>query len=139
MGKAKPLTGAQCQVIQEKMRKSLSLSEVTREAGCVRVVEYLLEDKPSLEQYLIAMAAAITGQRRQISHSTLILSIFHYEMSALSLYGQAFSDMLVRVVEREREIQRHIFMAENHLQIVIGSDVWKLYEPRGDILRLKRF
>lgn len=119
------------------MKKSVSLSEVTRETGSVRVVEYLLYDKTALEQYLTAMAAEFTRQRRQISHSALILSMFHYEMGSLSLYGQEFADMLVSVVEREREIQRRVFIAENHLQIDIGSDVWKMYERHGNILRLK--
>lgn len=137
MSRAKPLTDLQRQEIRDKMKKSVSLSEVTRETGSVRIVEYLLYDKPALEQYLTAMAAEFTRQRRQISHSALILSIFNYEMGSLSLYGQEFADMLVSVVEREREKQRRVFIAENRLQIDISSDVWMLYEPHGDILRLR--
>lgn len=137
MSRTKPLTDLQRQEIRDKIKEPVSLSEVTRETGSVRVVEYLLYDKPALEQYLTAMAAEFTRQRRQISHSALILSIFHYEMGSLSLYGQEFVNMLVSVVEREREIQRRVFIAENHLQIDIGSDVWKMYERHGNILRLK--
>lgn len=95
MGKAKPLTDQQRLIIQEKMTNSLSLADVTKDTGSVNVVEYLLEDQPRLEEYLIAMAAKLTQQRQQISHSALILSVFHYEMGSLSLYGQEFANMLI--------------------------------------------
>ena len=63
--------------------------------------------------------------------------MFHYEMAELSLYNADFKDLLVNTVESERKIQRRVFLAENHLQVDIRSNVWKLYEPRGDSLRLK--
>ena len=40
-------------------------------------------------------------------------------------------------MEKEREIQRRKFIAENDLQINIRTDVWRLYELHGQILRLK--
>lgn len=137
MSRAEPLTDLQRQTIRDKTEKSVSLSEVTREAGVVRVVEYLLDDKSALARYLTTMASTFTQQRRQISHSMMILSIFHNERSSLSLYAREFKELLTSVVEREQEIQRRVFIADNYLQIDIDTDVWKLYERHGDILRLK--
>ena len=137
MAKAPLLTESHRQAIRKAMSSSISLADITRKTGVVRVIEFMLEDKYSLEQYMMSMASVLTHRRQQISHSSLLLSIFHYEMPKLSLYDAEFKDMLVDIVERERRIQRRVFLAENHLQVDIRSDVWKLYEPHGDILRLK--
>jgi len=40
-----------------------------------------------------------------------------------------------KIIDREREIQLHIFVAENHLQADINSDLWKTYKWYGDVLR----
>lgn len=137
MSKVKPLTESYCQAIRDAMSRSVSLANITRETGVVSVIEFMLEDKPSLERYMSSMAAVLTNQRQQISHSSLLLSMFHYEMSKLSLYDAEFKDLLFNTVESERKIQRRVFLAENHIQVDIRSDVWKLYEPYGDSLRLK--
>ncbi len=119
------------------MQNTQSLANITRRTGVTRIVDYLLTDKSALERYLSAMAAKFTDRRQQISHRALILSIFHYEMASLSLYGVGFKSILVDIVEKERKIQRHKFIAENGLQVSIRNDVWKLYELHGQILRLK--
>lgn len=137
MGKAKPLTESYRQIVREAMSRSVSLADITRETGVVSVIEFMLEDRCSLERYISSMAAALTKRRQQISHSSLLLSMFHYEMAQLSLYDVEFRDLLVNTVESERKIQRRVFLAENHLQVDIHSNVWKLYEPHGDSLRLK--
>jgi integrase len=137
MNKCSSLTDQQRHNIRDAIKNSVTLAEITQETNVTKVIEYLLEDRSKLERYLSAMAAVLTRQRRQISHSALILSIFHYERSKLSLYDKDFLTLLTSVVEREREIQRNVFIAENHLQADIGSDVWKMYEWHGNILRLK--
>ena len=68
---------------------------------------HMLKDIRLLETYLQRMASAITQKREQISHSALLLSMFHYEMSSLSLYDPAFKEMLLKAVEQERIIQRN--------------------------------
>lgn len=137
MSKAKPLTESYRQTIRDTMSRSVSLADITRETGVVSVIEFMLEDKDSLEQYMSSMAAVLTNRRQQISHRSLLLSMFHYEMPELSLYDVEFKDLLVNTVENERKIQQHVFLAENHLQVDTRSNVWKLYEPHGDSLRLK--
>lgn len=99
---------------------------------------YMLKDIRLLETYLQRMASAITQKREQISHSALLLSMFHYEMSSLSLYDPAFKEMLLKAVEQERIIQRKLFVAGNSTEVTPYRDVWKLYEPYGNVLRLKR-
>lgn len=135
--KTEPLTDTHRQAIHTAMKNTQSLADITRKTGVAKVIRYLLEDRLTLKQYLSEMAAKFTCQRQQISHSALILSIFHYEMAALSLYGEEFKSLLIDAVEKERKIQRRIFIAENVHQISIQSDQWKLYEPHGQILRLK--
>lgn len=98
----------------------------------------MLKDIRLLETYLQRMASAITQKREQISHSALLLSMFHYEMSSLSLYDPAFKEMLLKAVEQERIIQRKLFVAGNSTEVTPYRDVWKLYEPYGNVLRLKR-
>lgn len=137
MAKAKPLSAFHRHTIQSIMKSSASLAEITKEVGVKSVVEYMLENKTALIRYLSAMAAVITQQRKQISHNTLILSIFHCEMASLNMYGEEFKSILLDIVERERKIQRRTFIAENSAQVNIHSDIWKLYEPHGNILRLK--
>lgn len=137
MNKTEPLTDTHRQAIHAAMKNAQSLAEITRKTGVAKVIGYLLEDKFILEQYLSEMAAKFTCRRQQISHSALILSIFHYERASLSLYVEEFKSLLMDAVEKERKIQRRILIAENGRQISIQSDQWKLYELHGQILRLK--
>lgn len=137
MAKAKPLNDMQRHTALNAMKGLTSLAEITKEAGIKSVIEYMLEDISALKQYLSAMAAAITRQRKQISHNALVLSIFHCKQASLESYDAEFKTILLGVVERERKIQRRIFLVENKLQVNIHSDIWKLYEPHGNILRLK--
>lgn len=137
MSKHSVLTDQQRRNIRDAMERSVTLAEITRGANVTKVIEYLLEDRPLLEKYLCAMAAAFTQRRQQISYSLLILSVFHYERGSLSLYEKDFLTLLTSTVEREREIQKRVFIAENQLQADIGSDVWRMYGRHGDILRLK--
>lgn len=138
MSKAKPLTAEQCEAAREAMLTGHSLSKISRCAGVVATIEYMLKDIRLLETYLQRMASAITQKREQISHSALLLSMFHYEMSSLSLYDPAFKEMLLKAVEQERIIQRKLFVAGNSTEVTPYRDVWKLYEPYGNVLRLKR-
>lgn len=131
------LTDTHRQAIQIAIQNTQSLADITRRTGVTKVIQYLLKDKLTLKQYLSEMATKFTHRRQQISHSALILSIFHYEMASLSLYGEDFKSILIDIVENERKIQRHRFVAENSFQINIRSSVWKLYELHGQILRLK--
>lgn len=94
-----------------------SLSKISRCAGVVATIEYMLKDIRLLETYLQRMASAITQKREQISHSALLLSMFHYEMSSLSLYDPAFKEMLLKAVEQERIIQRKLFVAGNSTEV----------------------
>lgn len=137
MGKTEPFTDLHRQAIRIAMQSIQSLADITRRTGVARVVDYLLADKLALEHYLSAMAAQFTCKRQQISHRALILSIFHYEMSPQSLYEEELNRILIDTVERERRIQLRTFIKENGLQINIRSDVWKLYELHGQVLRLK--
>lgn len=82
-GKTEPLTDIHRQTIQIAMKNTQSLADITKRTGVTRVIDYLLADKPAMEQYLSSMASKFTCRRQQISHSALILSIFHYEMSSL--------------------------------------------------------
>lgn len=93
MSKAKPLTAEQCEAAREAMLTGHSLSKISRCAGVVATIEYMLKDIRLLETYLQRMASAITQKREQISHSALLLSMFHYEMSSLSLYDPAFKEL----------------------------------------------
>lgn len=138
MSKAKPLSVEQREATREAMLAGCSLAEISRCAGVVATIDYMLEDKLFLEKYLQRMASAITRQRDQISHSALLLSMFHYEMSTLTLYDPVFKEMLLNTVEQERNIQRKVFVAGNSAQVTPYSDVWKLYEPYGNTLRLKK-
>ena len=138
MSKAKPLTAEQREAAIEAMLMGHSLSEISRYAGVVATIEYMLKDILLLESYLQRMASAITQKREQISHSALLLSMFHYEMSTLSLYDPTFKEMLLKAVEQERIIQRKLFVAGNSTEVTPYRDVWKLYEPYGNVLRLKR-
>ena len=117
MSKAKPLTAEQCEAAREAMLTGHSLSKISRCAGVVATIEYMLKDIRLLETYLQRMASAITQKREQISHSALLLSMFHYEMSSLSLYDPAFKEMLLKAVEQERIIQRKLFVAGNSTEV----------------------
>jgi len=137
VAKAKPLNNLQRSMAADAMKNYISLAELTKETGIKSVIEYMLEDTSALKQYLSAMATTITHQRKQISHNALIISIFHCKQASLETYAPEFKAVLFDVVEQERQIQRRLFLAENGLQVNIHSDLWKLYEPHGNILRLR--
>ena len=69
MSKAKPLTAEQCEAAREAMLTGHSLSKISRCAGVVATIEYMLKDIRLLETYLQRMASAITQKREQISHA----------------------------------------------------------------------
>jgi len=95
MSRTEPLTDLHRQAIQVAIQNTQSLADITKKTGVTKVIDYLLMDQLTLEHYLSAMAAEFTYRRQQISHSALILSIFHYEMSSLSLYRSEFRDSLI--------------------------------------------
>jgi integrase len=97
-----------------------------------------MEDQSSLEQYLAGMAGSLTKKREQISYRKFFACVFH-TMKELSCYNKDFQIIVTNVIENEREIQRYKFIAENHLQVNIHNDLWKLYERYGDALRLNSF
>ncbi len=138
MSRAKPLTEVQREAVRATMLAGQSLSEITRSASVPATIEYMLEDKDALEKYLQTMASYFTLRREQISHSALLLSMFHYEMSKLSLYNPNFKEMLLHAVEQERHVQRKEFITGNSAQVTPYKDVWRLYEPYGNSLRLRR-
>ena len=129
-----PLNEEQRYKIRKAMENTESLAEITCVATVHSVINYLLEDKPVLERYLTEMAGSITKQRQRISQRTLIPSIFHARQ-VLSKYNKDFQVMLINTINRERELQMRVFVAENHLQMDIHSDLWKMYYQYGDVLR----
>ena len=131
-----PLDEKQRQKIHDAMESNSSLASVTKEATAWRVVNYLMEDKPSLERYLTDMAGTITKQRQQISCRILIGGIFHAKRH-LSQLDSDFQSLFREIVVKEQEIQQRLFIEENHLQINVRSDIWVLYERYGDTLRQK--
>jgi len=130
-----PLDEKQRRNLRKSMNNLDSLAEITRIETVYRVVNYLLEDKSSLEEYLTGMAGSLTKKRQQISYRNFFGCVFH-TTKELSCYSKDFQTIVINVIENEREIQRHKFVAENHFQISIYSDLWKLYERYGDALRL---
>lgn len=52
MSKAKPLTAEQCEAAREAMLTGHSLSKISRCAGVVATIEYMLKDIRLLETYL---------------------------------------------------------------------------------------
>lgn len=130
-----PLDEAQCRKIREAIVKRESLAEITREATVWRVVNHLIEDKSSLELYLKEMAGVFTKQRQQISFQIFTASIFHIRQKRRYL-NKDFLALLDGILDKERETQAYVFIQENHRQVNIGSDVWKMYERYGDVLRL---
>jgi integrase len=123
--------------VLEAMSKADSLADITREATVYRVIKYLIEDKVSLQKYLTDIARSFTNERRQISYRQIIMAIFHRNHpGALSSYDKEFLSIVTDVISKEREIQKRIFIAENHLQVNVQSDLWKMYSQRGDALQL---
>lgn len=130
-----PLEEKQRLNIDKAMESLDSLAEITRVESVQRVIYYLLEDKASLERYLIGIAKSFTARRHQIAYASLLRSVFH-ERRGIPEYCNDFRDILIKVVETEKEIQKRLFLAENHLQVNIHSNSWKMYQQYGDVLTL---
>jgi integrase len=130
-----PIDEKQRHKIRKAMANLDSLADITRTESVQRVINYLLEDKSSMEQYFTGMAKLFTAQRNQVTYASLLRSVFH-ERRGVPEYGEDFRAMLTKTVETEKKIQKRLFIAENRLQIDIGSDHWKIYQQYGDILKL---
>ena len=130
-----PIDEKQRYNIRRAMENLDSLADITRVESVQRVINYLLEDKSAMEQYFTGMAQLFTAQRNQIAYASLLRTIFH-ERRGVPEYGKDFRLMLTQTVETEKEIQRRLFIAENHLQVDVGSDLWKIYQQYGGVLRL---
>ena len=131
----KSLTAKQRLKIHEAMVNLDSLAEITREATLYRVIKCLLEDKPALEQYMSGMAGLFTKQRMKISYTAFLASIFHVNRG-LNHYDKEFQDIFKKTAEKEREIQITQFIADNHLQVDINADLWKMCEHHGDTITM---
>jgi integrase len=129
-----PIVEEQCARIRESMEQLSSLAEISRQETICRVVQYLLTDKTLLERYLTGMAGLITKQRRKITYRELTTNIFHTRKS-LPRFNEGFRLLLIGAVHKEKEIQKRKFLSENHLQVDIHSDLWKMYHRYGDSLR----
>ena len=133
----RPLETECCHKICQSMKNLDSLAEISRKETVYRVVNYLLEDKVSLEKYLTGMAALFTKQREKITYQRFTESIFHSRQKP-HLLNDDFLYLINSVIDREGMIQSRKFIAENHLQADIHSDLWKMYERHGDTLHLSR-
>ena len=130
-----PLDENQCCNIREAMERHNSLAEITRKETAYRVVNFLMDDKSSLELYLTEMAGLFTKQRQQITYQKFTEAIFHIRQKRRWL-NKDFLTLLTDALDKEREIQARVFITENHLQVNIHSDTWKMYERYGNALRL---
>jgi integrase len=124
-----------CLKIHEAMANLESLAEITQEATMYRVIKYLLEDKPALEQYMSGRAGLLTKERSKISYRMFLASIFHANWG-LNHCDKEFQTMLKKMVEKEQEIQITRFISENHLQVDINSNLWKMCERHGDTITM---
>lgn len=118
------------------VEQGLSLSEITKIEKSSFVIKYLLEDASYLEKYVKTIADKITSERLQISYTMVLKRIFHFSKpSTLDMYDQKFISIIKSVVDNTQEIQRAKYMLENHIQINVDRDIWKMYDRFGNGLR----
>ncbi|MFI3173114.1 MAG: site-specific integrase [Clostridia bacterium] len=131
-----PLSKEVKEKIIELMKRNESLSEISKVETNYRLIKYLIEDIPFLEKYIKAMAKKFTENRLQISDTALFRSISHSKkLSVLRYYNEKFVDILQKITQEEKKKQRKKFISENHLQINIDNDIWRIYGMYGGSLR----
>lgn len=118
------------------MANGLTLANVAKRVGDVRVSKYLTQTPEQTELYLKRIAAVYTARRELISFTKISAFIFG-NGSRANFAGEdhAFLELLRRITEEEIEIQKVKFIAEHRKEMSLSKDVWVLYQPHGTGLK----
>lgn len=119
------------------MEKGLSLTDVSKLVGDVRVSRYLMQISEQTEKYLNRIAAAYTAKRELISLNKMTQFIFGKDSRSNFTGGDGhFFALLEAVTNRELALQNIKFVVENHRELSLSKDVWILYQRHGTSVKL---
>jgi len=123
-------------VLLRLMNKGLSLLEVSKRVGDVRVTKYLMQMPEQTADYLKKLAVGYTMRRELISLNKITHFIFgDGSRSGFPGGDSRFFMLLNAITNREMEMQKVRFVAENRKELDITKDIWILYQHHGTFLK----
>ena len=124
--------------IQENVLNKDSLEVIRKKIGLMRTTKYFmcLPENMVLE-YLESIAGKFTENREIITRQKYHSKLFSEDGSRLiKNCCQEFAAPFATAVKKEYEVQSKKFIAENHLELNIDNDQWRLYSKKGPSLSL---
>lgn len=119
------------------MEKGLSLADVSKLVGDVRVSRYLMQISEQTEKYLKQLAVIYTIRRELISLNKMTRFIFGKDSRSNFAGGDDhFFALLKEVTNSELALQNTKFIAENRRELSLSKDVWILYQRHGTSVKL---
>lgn len=122
--------------ISEKVEAKETLAAIRKRIGTLATSRCLcLLPETEVTDYLCTFAGRFTHQRRLITKQSFCHELLGSGISTSVLHLQPGFVLLVAAeVEREFAVQCRKFPAENHLQLEMSSDHWKLFRRQGPSL-----
>lgn len=122
--------------ITEKVKAKETLSAIRKRIGSLRTTQYLcILPEPVITEYLRTLAGSFTQQRRLITTQSFCHELLGRGTSVSApRFHPEFVTLVAAAVQHEFAIQYHEFISENHLQVDVSSDKWKLFYKQGPSL-----
>lgn len=120
--------------IGEKVEAKETLAAIRKRIGALAATRCLcFLPEMVVTEYLCAFAGRFTHQRRLITKQSFCHELLGSGIS-MSCLQPEFVLLVAAEVEREFAVQCRKFPAENHLQLEMSSDHWKLFRRQGPSL-----
>lgn len=122
--------------IGERIDQQEDLSAIREKIGAQSTTEYLcLLPEQKVREYLCAISGKFTDERRLITTQSFCKEVLGNDIYVSSpRFHTGFASLAAETVKQEFALQRRKFIAENHLELTMSSDKWKLFRKHGPSL-----
>lgn len=122
--------------IGERIDQQEDLSAIREKIGAQSTTEYLcLLPEQKVREYLCAISGKFTDERRLITTQSFCKEVLGNDIYVSSpRFYPGFASLAAETVKKEFALQCRKFIAENHLELTMSSDKWKLFHKHGPSL-----
>lgn len=118
------------------------VEEIRQKLSVRRLTKYCMKYAPEQTKYLIGeLAESYTIGREVISLNGMAAKLFGNGLRndyKPERWDKEFARLIYGAAEREMEIQKKRFIPENHMELDVRKDCWKIYKCHGGNLALTR-
>lgn len=122
--------------IGERIDQQEDLSAIREKIGAQSTTEYLcLLPEQKVREHLCSISGKFTEERRLITTQSFCKEVLGNDIYVSSpRFYPGFASLAAETVKKEFALQCRKFIAENHLELTMSSDKWKLFHKHGPSL-----